>query len=207
MKGKSYLKEFKKMFLRIKNLSQNIFLKKNRYNKQFQKPIKLNIGCGDMYLDGWINIDCNVFHKVDLLIDLKDTHKFFSNNSVNTIMLLHSISYLNLWEARDCFLIFFNLLEDGGKLIFEFPDTVKCSKAIMESNMEFNKYIESLRAFYAFDLEQIDKREKYMPYTFGWTGWHIQKELSNVGFSKVEILQPQTHGKRELRDTRIEATK
>lgn len=193
-------------FSKHKNLFKNRLIN-DRFQNRINKNVKLNIGCGGMYMEGYINIDCNPYVKLDLYLDFRNLNSIFSPSSVSEVVMIHSISYLNLWEARDYFNKLFLLLQKGGILILEFPDVLKCSKAIIESENNYQRYIEALRPFYAFDNDQIAKKEKYFPYNFGWSAWHLVEELRNVGFTEIQILTPETHGKLEWRDTRIEARK
>lgn len=89
----------------------------------------------------------------------------------------------------------------------EFPDVLKCADVIRNSEHDTAKYLEGVRGIYAFDIDQIKDEELYYPYTFGWSGWFMKEELFKIGFKDVQILLPETHGKRDWRDTRIIAKK
>jgi hypothetical protein len=170
-------------------------------------PIKLNLGCGEMYIKGWVNIDIDPNVKSDLCCDLLSIKNHFNPGMVAEIMLLHSVSYLRLWEARIFFKDIYTLLIPGGKLILEFPDIAKCAHAIIDNESKIDQYLESVRAYYAFDMDQIKRKDKYQPYAFGWSAWHISHELKNIGFREVLIEEPLTHGPRIWRDSRIEVKK
>lgn len=45
---------------------------------------KLHLGCGNKYLDGWINIDINSDY-ADIKMDIKDLS--FDNNSIDEIYI------------------------------------------------------------------------------------------------------------------------
>jgi hypothetical protein len=197
---------------RIKRKIQ--FLLKKRYNnpellKKISQvhPIRLHLGCGTNNLDGWINIDVTDNSLADVVMDFKNIKGVFQPQSVREILMVHSISYLRLWEARDFFADTFSLLEPTGRLVLEFPDVVKCATAITRKEIPVEEYLEAVRAFYAFDLDEIRQKKPYTPYAFGWSAWHISQELKNVGFSDVAIKDPDTHNRRIWRDTRIEAIK
>ncbi len=173
-----------------------------------QNTIKLNLGCGNMYLNGWINIDISKDVKSDLCIPFTEINIHFEENTIDEILMLHSISYLNLWEARLFFKEIFSLLKKNGKYVLEFPDIAKCSKYLIENkNYNLNKYLEAVRGIYAFDLDQIRNQEKYTPYSFGWSSEHLIIELKKIGFSKIIIENPKSHGELLWRDTRVVAIK
>lgn len=188
------------------------FRKKNNNDKRSvsinsASPLRLHLGCGSDYLDGWLNIDVTEKSKADVIMDFKNIKGNFESNSVSEVLMVHSISYLRLWEARDFFSDIYSLLKTGGRFALEFPDIVKCSKVVLENENEIEKYLEGVRAFYAFDMGQIKRKDKYHPYAFGWSAWHISFELKRIGFTKISIMEPQTHGPLLWRDTRIEAIK
>lgn len=198
-----------KLYLLFQKLTSKLKNKKNiNFENNDPNIIKLNLGCGKMYLNGWINIDIDKEILSDLTIPFTDIGKHFNNNTIDEVMMLHSISYLNLWEARLFFIDLFAIMKNNGRLILEFPDIVKCSHFLIKNNgNNFDNYIEAVRGIYAFDLEQIKNRNNYIPYAFGWSALHISKELRNAGFSKISIENPKTHGELLWRDTRIVAIK
>jgi hypothetical protein len=188
----------------------------HRFLRQYHKikkqtyslPLKLHLGCGMVYLNKWINIDINNNSVADIVCDYKKLYELYPYDSVSTIKMIHSLSYLRLWEAWEFFTMCFNLLKKDGVLILEFPDIVKCARVIIENERsDLAQYIEGIRGIYAFDLTEIKTHKKYVPYAFGWSTYHIEHELLKAGFSSIKASDPEEHNKRCWRDTRIEALK
>lgn len=169
--------------------------------------VRLNLGCGGMYLPGWVNVDLDPKSHPDLCCDFQGVRKAFLDSTVDEILMVHSISYLRLWEARAFFRDALALLKPGAKLTLEFPDIAKCAGALINNEGNGPEYLEAVRAIYAFDMTQIQKREPYIPYAFGWSAWHMSEELKAAGFASVCIEDPQTHGPRVWRDVRVVASK
>lgn len=180
------------------------YLKKKR---NYTEPLKLHLGCGSVYLKDYINIDVSSDSVADIVSDFRDIYKLYHENSVSEILMVHSISYLRLWEGIDFFKDSFQLLKYGGSLILEFPDIEKCATQIIKSKNNYPDYIEAVRGIYAFDMGQIQRKESFYTYSFGWSAWHIEQELKNIGFSEVKIENPKTHECRIWRDTRVVASK
>ncbi|NQU35130.1 MAG: hypothetical protein HQ521_18035 [Bacteroidetes bacterium] len=180
------------------------YLKKKR---NYTEPLKLHLGCGSVYLKDYVNIDVTSDSIADIVSDFQDIYKLYPENSVSEILMVHSISYLRLWEGIDFFKNCFQLLEEGGSLIMEFPDLEKCAAHLVNHKNDYPNYIEAVRAIYAFDLHQIESKDEFFTYRFGWSAWHINKELKHIGFSVIKAENPQTHGRRIWRDTRIIAIK
>ena len=172
-----------------------------------QRGLKLHLGCGEVHLDGYINIDATKSEKVDLCVDIRQIHTVFRPGSVTEVLMIHVLSYLNLWEARVFFRHVHQILEPGGRLIIETPDVAKCAHRLVASEGNNPAYLEAVRGIYAFDMGQIESRETYTPYAFGWSAWHLTHELADAGFRDTRICEPQTHGPRPWRDIRVEATK
>ena len=182
------------------------YLQLLRIRLQRPRPLKLHLGCGTNYLKSYINIDTNRKVKADLHLDFCLLNKIFSPRSISETLMIHSLSYLNLWQARDFFKQISILSELNGRLIIELPDITKCAQKIVDCSQRLPDYVEGVRGFYAFDFKQISARELYTPYAFGWSGWHLKQELEDAGFKKVLLCSPQTH-EHPWRDFRIEATK
>lgn len=195
---------------KIKKAVINLADKNSAFNNKDlapDRPLRLHLGCGDDYLKGWLNVDYSKNSKADIVMDFKDLKNLFSENSVQEVLMVHSISYLRFWEAIDFFSDIHRILQKNGKLTLEFPDVIKCAKSLLENDGNVKDYLEAIRGFYAFDIEQIKKREKFITYAFGWSAWHLKHELEKIGFNQVRVCSPETHWQRLWRDTRVEAIK
>jgi|GEM_PF-852884 len=171
-----------------------------------EAPVRLNLGSGVDYREGYINIDLTGKYKADIRMDFTKVGERFPAGSVDEILMYHSLNYLNLWQARDFFLTALNLLAPGGRLVIE---TVNLENAIAQITRNVGcdsvAYMEGVRALHAFGMDQIERRESFTPYAFSWSPWHLENELRQAGFADVSILPPQTHA--PWRDMRIEAKK
>ena len=62
--------------------------------------IRLNLGCGDKILPGYINVDCTKSRKgnvVNIISDLRSLS--FKKNVIDEILAVHVIEHFYLWEA------------------------------------------------------------------------------------------------------------
>ncbi len=171
-----------------------------------ESGLRLHLGCGAVRLDGYVNIDADRSARADLFLDFRDVPNFFARRAASEILMIHSIAYLNLWQARDLFSAFRSLLASSGKLVLETPDVERCATLLLEAGKSGHltpQYLEGARGIFAFDLGQISRRLQFTPYAFGWSGWHLKQELEAAGFTEVRILEAQTH--HPWRDVRVEA--
>jgi hypothetical protein len=169
--------------------------------------IKLHLGCGPEYLEGYINIDTSCSANSDLRLNFTRIEEHFNPGTVSEVVMIHSLSYLRLWQARDLFASICRLLKRSGQLVIELPDLGKCAQKVLAKQGDVGEYLEAVRGLYAFDLDQIKNKELFTPYAFGWSGWHLRLELERAGFTRTELQDPLTHGKRLDRDVRVIATK
>lgn len=168
--------------------------------------IKLNLGCGPMHLDGYINIDGDPRACADFYLNFSELGDAFAPGCAKEILMIHSLSYLNLWQARDFFRVAHQLLSPGGKLIIELPSIEKCAEKVLASKDALPEYLEGVRGIYAFDLTEITNKVAFTPYSFGWSAWHLEHELREASFSQFVVGEPQYH-EQAWRDIRMEATK
>jgi len=68
--------------------------------------LDLHLGCGPKYLNGFVNIDANPFHKIDLWLDVRNGLPFRSS-SVDSIYSTHMVEHFYPDELlrilRECF--------------------------------------------------------------------------------------------------------
>ncbi|BEH11549.1 MULTISPECIES: hypothetical protein [Geobacter] len=167
--------------------------------------IRINLGSGIDYREGYFNIDANPAAKTDFCINFLQIDRIFLPDTVSETLMLHSLNYLNLWQARDLFAKIHRLLKRNGILIIETVNLEKAVEKIISSIGNFEQYLEGVRALHAFGVDQLQRKEIYTPNAFSWTPWHLTAELKNAGFGAVEVLPPQTHAR--WRDMRVEARK
>jgi len=183
------------------------FMRRLSPSPKVDGKVRLHLGCGNDYWPGYVNIDSSQVADLDLCLDFSQIGEYYMDSSVAEVVMIHCLSYLRLWEARDLFKDIYRLLETSGRLIIELPDLAKCAQKVLDSEGNLDSYLEAARGIYAFDLGQIAHREMYTSYCFGWSSWHLSLELKKVGFRQVNICAPKTHGQMDLRDTRLEAVK
>lgn len=193
-------------FLQRKVRHVRAFFRRGSYRSR--RGLKLNLGCGSDQLPGYVNIDLNPFANAELFLDFRKLGAEFAPGSIAEIRMMHSIGYLNLWQSQALFAEFFTLMQSNGVLILELPNLESCVERILQTAKQkvFSpEYLEGVRGLYAFGLDNLAEKRDYHPYAFGWSEWHLQSELENVGF-RVRIAPPQTHG-HPWRDLRVEAVK
>jgi len=177
------------------------------HSNQPNEVVRLHLGSGADYWQGYVNVDSGADADCDLRLDFTKIRDVYAEGSVSEVAMIHSLSYLRLWQAREMLSDVYDLLQPTGRMIIELPDILKCAEYALTHHSDLKEYLEAIRGVYAFGMDQIERREIFTPYAFGWSSEHLKCELEQVGFRQVTVCDPQTHGCRLWRDTRLEAVK
>lgn len=86
----------------------------------YQKPY-VHLGCGDINLEGWINVDARKADHVHILTD-QITLDQFGDDSVGVIYLSHMLEHFDFKEVETLLEIFYRKLKIGGVLLIAVPD-------------------------------------------------------------------------------------
>jgi hypothetical protein len=150
--------------------------------------MKLNLGCGKEYKSGYTNID--IVPPCDLLLDIRKLGKIFESRSIEEILIIHVLGYLNLWEVKDFLEVSYSLLQKNGILIIETPDLQIVAKDILANTKDA---IEMMRPIYGFDRNDVIGRYDFKTYKTGWWPSLLWGELARVGFTHIEHLKAKFH--------------
>ena len=154
--------------------------------------MKLNIGCGTDYREGFINIDgSDTLPRVDKVIDISNVSllSHFEKDEIEYIVANDIIEHHFHWEAVRIMKEFHLLLAKGGRLEIRVPD---CEFIIRSWRFSIEKKLNLM--FGGQDIPQgrdpqMDESRKQYPHFFchkyGWTMASMKKELRAIGFSDV----------------------
>lgn len=95
--------------------------------------MKLNIGCGETKLEGFVNIDLEESTKPDLLLDLRKESFPYLNDSVEQINCLHNLEHIELKYWNHVLSEFYRVLQPEGKLLLAYPEFEICAKNFLEN--------------------------------------------------------------------------
>ncbi len=96
------------------------------------KPIKLHLGCGETYLDGYVNIDFPKEEhtiaavKADRYVDFRILH--YPEGSIQEIRNHHVLEHFNRVQALVLLMRWHAWLVPGGILVVETPDYESCAE-------------------------------------------------------------------------------
>lgn len=155
--------------------------------------MKLHLGCGQYYLDGYVNIDypdseqsvqSNV--KVDLYSDLLALK--YSSSSIEEIRSHHVFEHFERSIACALLTSWNSWLVDGGILRIEVPDFEKCMKAILNPFKEQHK--KSIAMRHIFGSQEAHWAIHY----HGYTKKNMKEMMELFGFEITNVNQFEWNG-------------
>lgn len=130
---------------------------------------------------------------MDRVCDIRDLD--YEDNTVDEVLMLHSIEHLRLDDACRVIRKIFAMLKPGGHILIEAPDVFKAVKNC--PNGEF----EVITGIFG-SLKETRKGQDGYLHRWGWTGSLMQQELSSAGFDVLPVTDGVVHG-RPWRDFRV----
>lgn len=102
------------------------------------RPLRLNLGCGNKILPGYINVDvapARAGARPDVICDLRDLAKF-GDDSVDEILSVHVIEHFWRWEVDELLREWARVLKPGARMVIECPNLKAACEAFLASPEE-----------------------------------------------------------------------
>lgn len=158
--------------------------------------IKLNIGCGNMILEDWINVDLynpNADIKGDALA------LPFPDDYADVLWASHVIEHFHFHDGHKAVREWGRVLKPGGIIIIETPNLVELCKYFLESDEATR--IDLYNAFFSSGWEPGQAHLfLYTPNQLRWT-------LEQMGFENIIQTYAARYIDQEFRNLRMEAKK
>lgn len=140
--------------------------------------LHLNVGCGHLIKEDFINIDNRELPNIDIVADAGSLE--FEKNSISTIYASHLIEHFTLYELTDSILPhWFSLLKEDGKLIVLAPDAQAMINAYYMGEIPYDDFREVMYGSQEYDGD----------FHFNMlTSESTIELLKQVGFSKVDLI-------------------
>lgn len=170
--------------------------------------IKLNLGCGDKILPGYVNVDVvqeRAGHQPDVNCDIRAL-TVFEDNYADEVMAIHVVEHFWRWEVVDVIKEWVRVLKPGGKMILECPNLKSACEEFLKNpdaaSMPGPQGQRSMWVFYG------DPRWKdpLMVHRWGYTPRSLAQVMHEAGLRDLK-QEPAQYKLREPRDMRVTGIK
>jgi len=166
--------------------------------------LKLNLGCGDKILDGYVNVDVAASRagkRPDVLCDLHALTPF-EDDSVDEILSVHVVEHFWRWEVVAVLREWVRVLKPGGRMILECPNLRSACEAFLANpDLYSGPGQEGQRTMWVFygDPAWCDP---LMVHRWGYTPLSLARIMHESGLVNLR-QEPAQFKLREPRDMRV----
>jgi ubiquinone/menaquinone biosynthesis C-methylase UbiE len=170
--------------------------------------IKLNLGCGDKILQGYINVDVTserAGNKPDIVCDIRNLNKF-SDNYADEILAVHVVEHFWRWEVVKILTEWVRVLKPGGKMILECPNLKSaCEEFLRKPDLASQPGQEGQRTMWVF-YGDPGWADPLMVHRWGYTPLSLAQVMNQSGLKDLK-QEPAQFKLREPRDMRVTGIK
>jgi len=165
---------------------------------------KLNLGCGDKILPGYVNVDVAESRRglrPDVLCDLHALTPF-GDNTADEILAVHVVEHFWYWEVIDVLKEWVRVLKPGGRMILECPNLLSaCQELLKNPDLASGPGQEGQRSMWVF-YGDPGWKDPLMVHRWAYTPRSLAKTMHQAGLINLR-QEPAQFKLREPRDMRI----
>lgn len=142
-----------------------------------KRPLRVHLGCGDVYLDGYVNIDAypaGTGRGPDRILRVEDLD--YPEGSVDEIYTSHVVEHLSRAELLEALPRWHQALRPGGLLTVEVPDAEAIMRRLLAARREEDK---DLFYYLLFGTQEREGEFHKGGYTFA----RLARLLEAAGFT------------------------
>lgn len=168
--------------------------------------MRIHFGAGKKILPGFFNVDA-IQAPDCAALDLVYEMRFENGALVEPMPLqdgcaeelhaMHVVEHFYRYDVDAVLEEWKRVLQQGGKLVLELPNLEACARNLLAGARP------QMCMFGIYGDESW--KSPYMTHRFGYTPATLSALLAEHGFTKIQVLPPQTHKARVNRDMRLEA--
>lgn len=165
---------------------------------------RLNLGCGDKILPGYVNVDVapsRAGRAPDVLCDLRDLAPF-DTESCDEVLSVHVVEHLWRWEVVEVLREWMRVLKPGATMILECPNlATACEEFLRDSVGGARSGKEGQRTMWVL-YGDPQWRDPLMCHRWGYTPTSLREVMEEAGLVNVR-QEPAQFKLREPRDMRL----
>lgn len=143
--------------------------------------MKLHLGCGAKYIEGYIHVDKNNLSHIDYVCDLSDL-SVFEDESVELIYASHVLEYYSFIEVIPVLKEWYRVLKKNGILRLSVPDFDKLIKVYELTNSNIDRIIGPM--FGRMEINDFDSTKLIFHNTV-YNRKKLESVLSESGFQSL----------------------
>jgi SAM-dependent methyltransferase len=167
-------------------------------------PLRLNLGCGDKILAGYVNVDVAASRagmRPDVLCDLHDLAPF-ADASADEVLAVHVVEHFWRWEVAAVLREWVRVLRPGAPLVVECPNLASaCGEFLRDPVSGSRPDAAGQRTMWVF-YGDPRWQDPLMVHRWGYTPESLAQLLAEVGLVDVR-QEPAQFKLREPRDMRV----
>jgi predicted SAM-dependent methyltransferase len=172
---------------------------------QAPRPLKLNLGCGDIFFAGWVNVDLDDLRRANLIWNLTDRFPL-SDGSCSLIYSEHVIEHFGVEDGLKIFRECRRLLVPGGVLRVAMPSLEYCVESYARDSWrpDFERW-EELRGVKT-RCEALNVAMRWWGHQWLYDREELHRRLGEAGFNQCRDVEWGRSPVQELcnRETRVE---
>ena len=165
---------------------------------------RLNLGCGDKILDGYVNVDVvasRAGKSPDVLCDLRDLTPF-EDDFADEVLAVHVVEHFWRWEVLAVLKEWVRVLRPGGRMVLECPNLLTaCEELLRNPEASAGTGLEAQRTMWVF-YGDPRWQDPLMTHRWNYTPQSLAALMSEAGLVNVR-QEPAQFKLREPRDMRI----
>ena len=166
--------------------------------------MKLNLGCGDKILEGYVNVDVaesRVGKRPDVLCDLHQLTPF-ETNVADEILSVHVVEHFWRWKVVAVLREWVRVLKPGGRMVLECPNLKSACEAFLANpELHAGPGIEGQRTMWVFYGDPT-WTDPLMVHRWGYTPQTLAGVMHEAGLTSIRQEAAQFK-LREPRDMRM----
>ena len=166
--------------------------------------MKLNLGCGDKILPGYVNVDVapsRAGKTPDVLCNLRRLLAF-EDGVAEEVLSVHVVEHFWRWEVVDVLREWVRVLKPGGKMILECPNLLSaCQQFLADPEASSGPGAEGQRTMWVFYGDPA-WRDPLMVHRWGYTPKSLAGVMSEADLRDIR-QEPAQFKLREPRDMRL----
>jgi len=166
--------------------------------------VRLNLGCGDKILPGYVNVDVAPSRngrRPDVLCDLRKLGPF-ADASCEEVMAIHVVEHVWRWEVVDVLREWVRVLRPGGRMVLECPNLVAACREVLDGPANaVGPGQEGQRSMWVL-YGDPRWQDPLMVHRWGYTPQSLAQVMQEAGLVNVR-QEPAQFKMREPRDMRV----